>query len=517
MTDTSSIRAFLIETLASMDGPQGTQLLDFTGRAITGGRLRAEEIYEGISDILPCHLINEIELSPERAITLPGKMEVVVDILLQARKSWLDGAKNSNFVKLLTSFIVYDRAFMIPEKDLDWDSEQEGIRRAITKVLGTLKLSVEVNTSHHAGYTDKKFLSDFDKAVRSNNLSGIFDFFRTIDHGGGLYSSDIALLQHIARMSSVTNIHDLVEFSERSKALIQKIVIHAIPKDLLFSNLDVLNSAGALANLIVLDDYFSSRNIPKNRSADVDLELGKSLIAIIKNVEKWAAPYKVIPFICKTLNVKPNRATNSLFSMFVAQSKTDIQDYVDALDFSYDDSGEIAFGAQIAMGDEATLDSLSTAITERYYSYLSNLDYRPDFFMFSSYYKFFLWTVGIKTQKNLSEYIAGLEQASLAVIRSLSSWKPDEVPIYTTKWVYWIMAIKQLNLVVSDIATIPYTEYLLSNRNFRSRLSKQIGEDPIINFEWLRTFLVSPESIDEIHIYDRDKHISVCWRNSDQD
>jgi hypothetical protein len=163
------------------------------------------------------------------------------------------------------------------------------------------------------------------------------------------------------------------------------------------------------------------------------------------------------------------------------------------------------------MGDEATLDTLSTAITERYFTYLSNLDYRPDFFMFSSYYNFFLRTVGIKTQKNLPEYIDGLEQASLAVIRSLSSWKPDEVPIFTTKWVYWIMAIKQLNLVVSDIATIPYTESLLQNMNFRDRLSKEIGEDAIIDFEWLRTFLVSPDSINEVHIYDGDKHLRLCW------
>jgi len=516
MTDSPVLRTFLVETIASMNGPQGTMLIDFAIPIVESGVFNAEAFFEGISNILPWHLINEIKFSPERAITVPGKMEVVVDVLLQARKLWQEGAKTSDFKKLLISFAVYDRVFMIPEKDLDWTSENVGIKRAISSVLSTMKLSIEVGTSHHAGYTDKKFLSDFNTAVRSNDLSGIFDFFRTIDHGEGLYSSDIALLQYIARLSSVTNIHELVQFAERSKPLSQRIIIKAIPKDVLFSNLDALNSAGPLTNLIVLNDYFSSRNLPKNRLDDVDIEQEKSLIGLFNNIEKYSSPIGVISFICKTLNVKPNQATNSLFSMFVGQNPADLQDYIDNLDFSYDDSGDQSFNAQLVIGNEATLDELSIAITERYFLYLSRLDYHPDFFMFCSYYNFFLRAVGVKTQGRLPEYISGLEQASLDVIRSLSSWKTEDIPVFVTKWVYWIMAIKQLNLVIPDIETIPYTEHLLSNRNFMIRLSKKVGNGTSIDFGWLRTFLMKPASTNEVDIYDKDQHLRICWRNDDQ-
>ena len=516
MTASPVLRAFLIETISSMHGPQGTMLLDFTVPMVRDSMFDAETFFEGISNILPWHLINEMKFNPERAIIAPGTMEVVVDVLLQARKLWQEGAKTSDFKKLLTSFAVYDRVFMIPEKDLDWTSESAGIKRALSGVLSAMQLSIEVSTSHHAGYTDKKFLSDFDVAVRSNDLSGVFDFFHTIDHGGGLYSSDITLLQYVARLSSVANIHELIQFAERSKTLVQRIIIQAIPKDLLFSNLDALNSAGALANLIVLDDYFSSRILPKNRLDDIDIELEKSLLVLIKNIGKCSSPTGPIAFICKTLNVKPNQATNSLFSMFVGRSPADLQDYIDSLYFSYDDSGDQSFNAQVVIGNEATLDALSLAITESYFSYLSRLDYRPDFFMFCSYYNFLLRAVGVKTQGRLSEYVVGLEQASLDVIRSLSSWKTEDVPVCVTKWVYWIMAIKQLNLVISDIGTIPYTAHLLSNSNFMVRLSKRIGDGPIIDFGWLRTFLMTPASTNEVDIYDKDKHLRIYWRNGDQ-
>ena len=513
MSDTNIIRKFLLETIASLPSPEETSAIDSLTPFNQSGRLNAEIFFNKLSEIVPWHLLNEIKNNPEKAITTPGQLTVVVDVLLHARKIWQEGAIGENFTKLLTAFVIYDRLFMVPEEDLDSNIHREKIYRSMAAILAKMKISVDVNSSSYSGFADKKFLSDFDTAVRTDNLPGIFNFFRALDYGGGLYSVDIFSLQNISRFVSFVNIEDLVLFSSKCTALTQKIVLEAIPRERIPLYVDVLKEASLLSLLIILNGFFNSRHFPNNIEVKNDIDQIGAYIKILEAISTYCKDANTISLVCNTLNVKPNKVTNALFSAFVAMHKDHVLDYIRNIDFSYDDSGETAYRMLVEFGEDSTLEAVSDRISDSYFDFLAKLEYKPSTFMFTSYYNFLLRDVTAKTRREHDIYFNGLEKLSLLVIRAISSWKVDDVAVAVTRWVYWIMAIKQMDLKVYSFDELPLTRHLLFDRKFMSYLATTLNDGVVLDFKWLEIFLVAPDTVDTIDIPSTNKHLQLRWSN----
>lgn len=77
-----------------------------------------------------------------------------------------------------------------------WDFDFTKIKEILEKILPTIKFDISDELPDYAGYSDRKFHSDYRKALETNNYRGIFLFFNaTIDMGVGLHSKEDEFLK----------------------------------------------------------------------------------------------------------------------------------------------------------------------------------------------------------------------------------------------------------------------------------------------------------------------------------
>ena len=119
-----------------------------------------------------------------------------------------------------------------------------------------------------------------------------------------------------------------------------------------------------------------------------------------------------------------------------------MEDYTSKVDFAYDDSGEASYAAMVQFANEATIDSLSVKIYKAFFDHIKKLDYTHHLFIFTSYCSYILRAIVVMSESSYSRYLEKLEQVSVAFLRAIHSWHPEQIPNFATEWIYWIMSSK---------------------------------------------------------------------------
>ena len=137
--------------------------------------------------------------------------------------------------------------------------------------------------------------------------------------------------------------------------------------------------------------------------------------------------------------------------------------------------------------------------------------YHEHLFCFSSYYKYILHAISVLSNRSFSEYLKRLEEISIEMKRGIYSWKLERRYMLFTKWVFWILASKNVehDCEISK-GDMKITFDLLKDTRIQNFLNCKISEIDI-DFSRLIDFLENPDSIKEFSLPDRSNVIKIGW------
>ena len=136
-------------------------------------QLYMERFYTELNEIVSWSEINSIQYFIHE-ISLNKNMWKIINVLSWSLQSWTKGVQNADINKVVISYLIAERLYLLPEKDLSWDEPFEKLKDHLAKFLPAINFDVNYDLPEYASYSDKKFHSDYKKAVEDQNYRCIF-------------------------------------------------------------------------------------------------------------------------------------------------------------------------------------------------------------------------------------------------------------------------------------------------------------------------------------------------------
>lgn len=513
MIDKSDVRN---EILSLIDSTEINNELQIKLESLTifdsNKNLDMETFYSEFSKIISWGEINSIQYRND-FISINETFQKVLSILVLAKKLWINNTIIGNIDKIIISFIITERLFLIPEDDLFWDFDFTKIKEILEKILPTIKFDISDELPDYAGYSDRKFHSDYRKALETNNYRGIFLFFNAIDMGVGLHSKEDEFLKALIRISSLIDIKNLSNNLEKYSPALMFLVINTLSKMKVLEILEFYSGQNILPLLIGLKRAFDQERIKQDEDRNIDWNYIERYSKILEKIADIIKEDSLYTFISKSIGNIRSKNWHLSFSALIAKNEKYINDYSGNIDFTYDKYGEESFDAIIRYGTNERQDALSTEIFAHFIAHVNKIDYFQHPFLFSSYYKYFLRAISVISENDYLKYLRGLEDISISLLRSLYSWNVKEKNQYFTKWIYWFLAAKSIPPTdKKNLIELNYTYKILNDERIMNLLQTKIG-DTLVIFKELKLLIVEPENVHKIILPANEGVIELSWSN----
>jgi hypothetical protein len=478
----------------------------------TGSQFDMESLYDNIVDIISWQTINSLPSYIKNEQT-PEVINTILNIQSWAIHSWEKGLETADLNKIIISYILVERLYLLPEKDLNWDVPNENLKNYLDKFLPTIVFDVNKDMPKYASYSDKKFQKDYEEALKNNNYRGIMLFLTALDRGNHFSNDFVKILVkisiHIDPSLLAVNVCQYTPF-------LIKLIFNYMKEDQIIALLDLYQNKNPLPLLIGLIQII---NPTGNNQFDEEILLNYNLIeSASKIVEKIAIHVEtdnIYRFITNCSNIDSNNLWHSIFSAFIAKEFKYYNQYINEIIFTHD-TGENSFNSFSELCiNKSDLDIISLEVYNKYLICLSNeKTYHQNLFCFTSYYKYIFHAINVLSDKTFNKYLEILEIVSIELKRGIYSWNHQELTMLFTKWIFWIIKSKEFdheNEINKDI--LKTTFELLNDKRILNALSFRI-KDIKIDFAGLIDFLTNPESISCFTLPYKDSAIELGWNNT---
>lgn len=513
MIDKSDIRNEILSIIDSKEINNELQIqLDSLTVFDSNQSLDMETFYSEFVKIISWGEINSIQYRND-IISINETFQKVLSILVWAKKLWIENTISGNLDKIIISFIIAERLFLIPEEDFCWDFDFTKIKDILEKTLPTLKFDISDELPDYAGYSDKKFHSDYRKALETNNYRGIFLFFNAIDMGVGLHSEGDEFLKALIRISSLIDIKLLSNNLGKYSPALMFLVINTLSKMKVLEILELYSDQNLLPLLIGLKRIFEQERIKQDEDRNIDWNYIERCSQILEKIADSIKEDSLYKFITESIGNNRSKNWHLVFTALIAKKDKYINDYSANIDFTYDNYGEQSFDAFVHYGTGEKLDVLSTEIFSHFIVHVKKIEYLQHPFLFSSYYKYFLHAISVISENDYSKYLLGLEDISISLLRSLYSWNVKEKDQYFTKWIYWFLAAKYFSPTDKrNLTELKHTYKILNDERIMNLLKTKIG-DTLVIFNELKLLIVEPENVHKIILPANERVIELSWSN----
>lgn len=465
--------------------------------------------YTELNKIISLEDINSIQYSTDEVL-LNQNTKKILNVLCGALKIWKTGVKDANLNKVLVSFIVTKRLLLQPEKDLSWDGSFEKLKECLAKILSKIKCGVSDELSERAKYSDKKFHSDYKKAIENNDYKGIFAFFNAVERGGGIDNINSEFIEAIARIASKINPQLIAINIGNYSPILMKQIIGCMNKNQIIKMLRKYQGESILPLLIGLVNIVNSiRHNSVHTEILSNFKFIKNVAAIVLKISEKVNNHALFSYISEIGNISSNKLWHATYLTYLVGKPEYYEDYINNIDFS-DGSGEIAYKTLVYFGDDSDIDGISKRIYYRFFDYLNNSNHQQHLFTFTSYYKFIFRAIHVLSKKSFSKYLSELEQVSIELLRGIYSWQFKKYMLFS-KWIYWLLASKQIEHDSEINKSELKCTYRLLEDSRVVNLLKTNRLKVEISFDSLIDFLDSPESVSEFALPRGNGAIKMQW------
>jgi hypothetical protein len=395
-------------------------------------------------NIISFDLINYAEVYITQKQHL-DKLDLIIAVQTWAITAWKKGLETVDINKIIISYILIDRLFLFPDVDLDWNFDEvtkDKLRKYLKRLPEIITLDVSTNIPENASYEDRKFHSDYQTALKEKDHRGIITFFSALERGVGFHTQFDYFIEITAKLSAIVapcifaeNLSKFTPYGVRyyfeylnTSQIAEVLTAYTAsePLPLLIGIIQIVNPHG--------NNQFDKELIEDNKLIE------KAVLAVEKITQLVSTP-NIFNYITDCSNIFMNELWHKIFSAFIAKNFQYHQQYLDAIDFSYN-VGEHSFNGFITHSEN--IDDLDVFSCKIYYKYLNSLvgKHSNRYINFTSYFKYISQAIFVLTSMSHQRYIESLEQVSIELKRGIYSWKNEELSMSFTKWFFWLLSSK---------------------------------------------------------------------------
>ncbi len=477
-------------------------------------QLEMEPFYNELNNILSWDEINSISQYLKNEL-YNEKLVKINNILSWAFHSWKCGIENADINKVAISFILIKRLKLYPKEDLDWKLSFINIKDYLKNSLPKIAFDVNSHLPEGASYSDKKFHSDYEIALKNNDYRGILLYLNALERSAGFdHFAEREFIQIVVYLSVYIDEQLIADNLDNYSPFLVKFIIDNIDENNIVEMLSKYNGKSPLPFLIGLIRIVNpiGNNSIKETLLE-DYKFIKRATEIVKGISERVKQDQLYTYITSCSNIFMNKLWHSIFTAFLVDNPEFTDDYISNIDFTYDIGG-YAFNILKYFSDETVLNEFSKKVYFSFLEYLENLNHQQFIFVFTSYYKFILRAIRALSESEISAYYEKLEHISIEVIRGIYSWDLNKIYMFFTKWVFWILAVKELEKnQKSDETNLKHTYKLLRDNRVTNKLCCEINETRI-DFSELISFLDNPESVNEILLPTTQGVIKLGWNGN---
>ncbi|GHT48776.1 hypothetical protein FACS1894102_2420 [Spirochaetia bacterium] len=482
------------------------------------GLLDMDLFYKGFTTVISWNKINNVCYDIENGKTSP-EINAILTILSWAKTTWEQAFVDGDINKAVISYLLIERLYLSPEKDLNWKLSTEKIKKSLQKTLGSM--AGDASVPETAGYSERKYYTDYKIALENNDYKGIMDFVSALSRSWNYGNNFSEFVKVIVKICVSVDYKILTKSIEKYSPVLLKFAFDSLSVKEIGDVLSVYEGNSPLPlilGLIQIVNPHGNNMFNSDVLQDYDFLYRASTI-----VEKFASRIKVdniFIYLTSCSNISSNSVLHSIFSVFISRNPQYTDAYIKGIDWTYDKGGENSFNSFIQFcSDDTIFDSTFIKFYEDYFQYLLDKNnYHQNYFCYTTYYQYLIQAVFILSEKSFEKYLIELEKTAMDIKRYIYSWKPNSLSIYVTKWMFWILGSKNfyLNKIKShdDIRT---TYELLSDDRFLSVINCEVNGEKI-DFGELIDFFDNPLVKTSIRLPTKDGIIEISWytKNADE-
>ncbi|MCK5601285.1 hypothetical protein KAR91_05440, partial [Candidatus Pacearchaeota archaeon] len=472
--------------------------------------LNMEQFHFELNEIISWREINSIP-KVIHEIPLNESTLKILNAISWSLQSWLKGVSEADINKVVISYLIAERLYLMPEVDLPWRQSFEQLKTRLSEIIPKITLDANLDLPKQTSYSDAKYYSNYKNSVEDKNYKDIFIFLNAFKLGGGFNYSNDDFIRSISKISLAID-EKLISnnISEFSPLLINNIIGH-MNNNQIMATLERYEDKSPLPLLIGVIQIV---NPIGNNTFQGDLLTDYKFIAeaakIVGKISKRIETNALYSYITKCSNIFMNELWHSIYSAFLAGNPNHFDDYLNKINFSHN-TGEHSYDTFIQCGNDSNLDKFAVKIYFKFIENLSTTNHQQHLFFFTSYYKYIFRAVTLLSNKSFPEYLEKLERVSIELLREIHSWDLKNLHMHFTKWIYWILASKEMKHD-SEInkSALKHTYKLLLDYKVMNALGANI-EGMEISFEKLVDFLDNPKSIKDIILPGNNSTIKMEW------
>lgn len=512
MEDNKNIREYLlsrlntvIEDISIIDKLDNLKILD------DNGKIDLNLFYQEMPKIISWNVINNLNYRFDSNYQIDEE-NIVLTILSWAINSWKIGIKEKNIHKIIISYVLVDKFQLIPKTDLCWNLFDNNFVDWLKGLLSSLNYDINIYPSETLPYSDRKYYSDYQKSLKTNDYKGILHFLSALDRSNYLSNDFVKIIVDIAISINPEMICAYV--SNYSPILIQ-FINNQLETEQIITILSAYNADSPLPLLIGIIKVVnpSGDNVFDTKLLSNEFLL-KQLSVVIQKIRLRIVTANLYDFITCCSNIFMNKLWHSIYSIYLADYPEYLNDYVSMINFSYD-TGVESFNSFAQFCDDSKLNSFSIKVYNQYFAYLvEGSEYQRHLFCYTSYCKYLLLAVKVISDHSFPVYLDKLEGISNDLKRSIYSWENGKKYILFSKWIYWLLSAKMFDhdseIIKSKLKT---TFDLLSDTRITNILNCQINKVQV-RFDKLIDLLENPNSINSFILPDNNSTVTITWPNA---
>lgn len=477
-------------------------------------QLDMQSFYSKLNEIISWSEINSISQYLENEL-YNEKLVKINNILFWALNSWKCGIKNADLNKAAISFILIKRLKLHPKEDLDWEISFINIKDYLKNFLPKIAFDVNSHLPEGVSYSDKKFHSDYEIALKNNDFRGILLYLNALERGAGFnHFAEREFIKMVVYLSVYIDKQLIADNLDNYSPFLVKFIIDNIDGNNILGILSKCNTESPLPFLIGLIRIVNpiGNNSIKETLLE-DYQFIKGATEIVKGISERVKQDQLYTYITSCSNIFMNKLWHSIFTAFLVDNLEFTDDYINNIDFTNDIGGN-AFNILEYFSDETVLNEFSKKVYFSFLVYLESLNNQQFIFVFTSYYKFILRAIRVLSENEISIYYEQLEHISIEVSRGIYSWDLSKIYFLFTKWVFWILAVKELGKnQKSDETNLKHAYKLLRDNRVTNILCCEINTIRV-DFSELIRFLDNPKSVNEILLPSAQGVIKLGWNDN---
>jgi hypothetical protein len=482
----------------------------------TKNTLDMASFYKNFSAIIDLNKINNVRynLNIGKAVS---EINIILNIQSWAKTTWEQAFVDGDINKTIISYLLIERLYLLPEKDLAWELSSKKMKKSLEKTL--FSIESDVNVPENAGYSDRKYYSDYKIALENNDYKGIIDFISTLSRSWNHGHAFSEFVKVVIKICISIDYNMLVKPIEKYSPVLLKLIFDNLCEKQIIDVLILYEGANPLPLILGLIQIVNPNdNNMSNSDILHDFDLLCCASTIVEKIVSRLKVDNIFSYLSNCGNILNNSIWHSIFSILMAKNPQYTDAYINGIDWTYDEGGENSFNSFTQFcSDDIVLDKVAIKFYNKYFQYFfgGNL-YHQYYFCYTTYFQYLLQAVFVISEKSYKKYLIELEKIAVDIKRCIYSWKPSNLSIYITKWIFWILGSKNFysNKIESD-DDIKTTHELLSDARFLSIINCEINNE-VIDFSNLLDFFEYSKEKTNIRLPTKNGISEIAWHTKVQ-